>query len=69
MRIVVVQEGDNLLDLSLRYYGSIEQVHELANDNNLSITDDIPAGQKLIIYPEKVLNPLMVIFFNNGTKG
>ena len=57
---IIVQEGDSLTDLAVLYYGSVETVVSLANDNNLSITGTLMPGQKLVINPENVIKPLTV---------
>lgn len=58
MKEVIVQEGDTLIDLALIYYGSITAVVMLAKSNDLSVSSNLTPGQKLLVYPEKVVNNL-----------
>jgi hypothetical protein len=47
-----------LLDIAVQYCGSAEAVFELARLNRLSITDDLIAGQELLLpsaYNDKVV--------------
>ncbi|MCK0202662.1 hypothetical protein MWN41_06470 [Ornithobacterium rhinotracheale] len=46
MQIVVLHK-QSLFDVSLMHTGSIVGIFKLAEANNLSITDDVQAGQRL----------------------
>lgn len=65
MSVLTVKDGDSLMDLAMKVYGSIEGVLNLAHDNNLGITQELAPGQKLTIDSEKVINPLVVNFLSN----
>lgn len=47
MAKVTVLENQSLFDLSLQTLGSVEAVFHLAEKNNLSLTDYLPAGTVL----------------------
>lgn len=42
-----VTEGQNIIDLTLQHYASVEGLFELATLNGLSVTDTLTAGQEL----------------------
>ena len=46
---ITVLHNQSLLDLALQHTGSIESVFELAEANNLNITDDVQAGAPLYL--------------------
>lgn len=50
MQIVVLHK-QSLFDVCLQHTGSIAGIFELAEANNLSITDDVQAGQRLELPP------------------
>lgn len=43
-----VKNGQSLLDLSIETMGSVEHVFLLADVNNLSVTEVLPAGTKIV---------------------
>lgn len=45
----VVQQGDTLNSISLRYYGSIQNVKEICEKNNILQEDTIYPGQKILL--------------------
>jgi nucleoid-associated protein YgaU len=47
--VYVVQTGDTLTAISQRIYGSDSRVQEIAELNKLENSDDIRAGQKLLL--------------------
>ncbi|QAR31112.1 hypothetical protein EQP59_07100 [Ornithobacterium rhinotracheale] len=50
MQIIVLHK-QSLFDVCLQHTGSIAGIFELAEANNLSITDDVQAGQRLELPP------------------
>ncbi len=61
---VKIQSGQTLFDISMRHYGSIEGVFQLASDNGItSITDLLPSGTELLIYLDKVINQELVNYY------
>lgn len=57
--IIQVIYGQTLMDIAVQYYGDPRALADLANDNGLSISTDIFAGQSLLIrdtYPETALS-------------
>ncbi len=53
----IVYENQTLQDLSAHVYGRVDMVMELALLNNISLTDDLQAGQviKMIDVPKNTL--------------
>ena len=47
--IVIVQEGQNLNDITVQEFGDIEFKFRLLEDNNLSNSSKLQAGQELLI--------------------
>jgi hypothetical protein len=47
MNKYVVVEGEDLTDIAVQLYGDALSVIRLAEDNNISIDDDLEAGQEL----------------------
>ena len=47
--IITALHNQSLLDLALQHTGTIESVFELAEANNLNITDDVQAGTPLYL--------------------
>mgnify|MGYP006961133647 FL=1 len=46
---ITALHNQSLLDLALQHTGTIESVFELADANNLNITDDVQAGAPLYL--------------------
>jgi len=46
---ITALHNQSLLDLALQHTGTIESVFELAEANNLNITDDVQAGTPLYL--------------------
>lgn len=51
----VVQKGETLYSLAVKYYGSGEMVSEIMSDNNIGSPSDLHEGMILKIYPDKKL--------------
>lgn len=49
MAIIIVQQGQNLIDIAIQHCGSATALVELAVLNDLSVTDDVAAGQELML--------------------
>ncbi|WP_420582094.1 hypothetical protein [Reichenbachiella sp.] len=56
MRSITVNNGQNLLDIALQEYGSIEGIIQLARDNGLRVDDYLETGSTLLIDDTKVVN-------------
>lgn len=63
-----VVKGQTMIDVSIQLYGSVEEVFQLADDNNLSITDTLEQGRVLQINESRVIKPNVVAFLNNKVK-
>lgn len=46
---MIVQEGQSIFDITTEQFGDIEQLFVLLEDNNLSISSKLQAGQELLI--------------------
>lgn len=58
-----VNQGQNLLDVTLQEYGSIEGVINLVFDNELTLNDTLIGGQELTIDESKTVTPDVVQYF------
>lgn len=47
MRPIAVETNQNILDVCLQVYGTLDALFDLALENNMGITDDIQAGQTM----------------------
>jgi hypothetical protein len=55
MRLVMVKDRQNLIDLAVQYYGSPAAVIDLCLDNDLELDDTLPTGTMIKIqdtYPD-----------------
>lgn len=62
MKVTVVN-NQCLADVALQVYGSAEAVFTLANENNLSVTDLLIAGQQLDYSSENIVNKRVVDYY------
>lgn len=51
--IIVVENGQTLMDLAIQYYGNASAIFDLANDNGLAVTDELHPGTALVVRDEK----------------
>jgi hypothetical protein len=49
MRRITVKDNQSLFDISIQEYGSLTNIVALAFANDMSITDELTAGQDLLI--------------------
>jgi hypothetical protein len=49
MKTIKVQDGQNIFDIALQYYGDVSAIVRVAQDNGISITQNLTAGQELKI--------------------
>lgn len=66
MKEIIVKFNQNLTDIAVQYYGSIDGVVNLIEDNNSQITsidDRIEAGMVLLINEAKIINQGIVNYF------
>ncbi len=63
--IIIVQEGQNLVDIALQYYGDVSGVFQLlANNPELDNLDAVLySGQKLLIDGAKAVAPSVVVYY------
>ena len=53
MQLYNVNEGQSLIDIACELYGNAEMVVKLAQDNSLSLTDDL-TGTMLLSYDDTI---------------
>ncbi len=63
MKKVIVHKRQNVIDLAIQEYGSIEGLLELAKENNLSLDEDMVVGSTLFVDASKITNKPLVGFF------
>ncbi len=49
MKTIKVQDGQNILDIALQYYGDAAAVVRVAQENNIAVTQVLTSGQLLKI--------------------
>ena len=60
---VTALHNQSLLDLALQHTGTIESVFDLAEANNLNITDDVQAGKTLVLPTEAFSNKDILAYY------
>jgi hypothetical protein len=59
-KIYKIQTGQNIFDLSLQLFGSVENIYDLITNNNLSGADTLPVeGTNLVYDPTGLGNELL----------
>ena len=61
--MITVLHNQSLLDLALQHTGSIESVFELAEANALNITDEVVAGNTLVLPTEAFTNKDILAYY------
>lgn len=61
MQTVIVKQGQSILDIAIIYTGDAVIGFDIAKLNNLSITDVLTAGQKLIV-PDVIKKNIVALF-------
>lgn len=56
-----IQDGQNLADIAIQEYGSLEALVDLACENGISVTTDLKAGKELKI-PKRYYNRQMMVY-------
>lgn len=49
MQTIIALDNQTILDISIRYFGTADAAFEIATLNELSMTDDLEPGQKLLL--------------------
>lgn len=60
---ITALHNQSLLDLALQHTGTIESVFDLAEANNLNITDDVQAGKTLVLPTEAFSNKDILAYY------
>lgn len=58
---MMVTSGQSIFDVALQHCGTIEAAFDIAQQNGLSLTDDLTVGQELIT--PAVINPKVVQYY------
>ena len=61
--IITALHNQSLLDLALQHTGTIESIFDLAESNNLNITDDVQAGKTLVLPAEAFSNKDILAYY------
>ena len=61
MNVVKVLNNQNLFNIAIQEYGTVEAVFELAMAKNLSITDELTTGEKLVIPETSPITGLAIV--------
>ena len=59
---MIVKDGQNILDVCLQAFGSLEQLFILLNDNDLVVNNILRSGQDLTINNENIGDELIKNF-------
>ena len=49
MSTIIVKSNQNIYDVCLQVYGTLEFLNQLIDDNNLNFSGDISQGQELVV--------------------
>ena len=63
---IIVQHNQSLLDIAMQETGSVETVTEIADANNLAITQLLVVGQEIIIPEGLVGNSDILNYYNKN---
>ena len=65
MTTIIVQEGQNLIDIALQYYGDTAGVVQLLADNEAleNLDSVLKSGQTLLIDSTKVVAPSVAVYY------
>lgn len=63
---IYVQEGQNILDIALQYYGKVEGAIPIAETNNLTVTEILEAGQAIELDDAQVIDRIIVDYYAKG---
>jgi len=64
-KLTTVTEGQTLLDICLQELGTVAAVFELADANNLGVTDTLTPGQQLVVPTALATRPEVVAYFTS----
>ena len=63
MEKTTVTNRQSLLDVAVQWGGNAQSAFEIALQNNLSLTDDLHTGQKLILRPAPYDNKDIAVYY------
>jgi|GEM_PF-3378210 len=69
MRTIIISEGQNIIDIAIRYYGETSGIFALIADNpDLNLNSTLAAGQMLMIDETKAINSQIIRYFDSQGK-
>jgi len=66
MKKIKVLNNQSLFDIAVQEYGTVEAVFELAMANGLGITDELNAGQELVVPESDFTAPEIVEYYKKN---
>ena len=60
---IKVEFGQNLADIAMQYYGSIEGWVQVATDNELSLTEELVPGSTIYLRDEQIIDRQIVTYY------
>ena len=66
MSTIIVRNGQDIFDVCLQEYGTLDLLDQFLSDNDLSINDNLVIGQELTINKENVGNLRVKNSFENA---
>lgn len=61
----IIRNGQSALDVVLQVCGAIESVLSVANNNNISITGNIPLGQPIEYRSEDIIEKRVAVYYTD----
>ena len=61
-----VKPGQNMIDIALQHYGSVDAVINLCLDNNLDVGAELKAGTELTINDQNIIDKRLVTYYKNN---
>ena len=59
-----VHDGQNIFNIALKYYGSVEGIFDILENNNISMDTLLQSGMELEVNPLKMTNARVVEEYN-----
>lgn len=58
-----MQPGQNLIDIAMQLYGSIDALQQLCIDNGISVGAHVPAGTQLLLNESGIISKKLINFY------
>lgn len=63
--MINVLKGQSFFDIAIQETGDIANVYAIANANDISITDELTAGQDILIPDDVVINKKVISYYRS----